>query len=621
MERVNQRLNQVIAEFKPFGATLSKEFVRAQQLAKEKMGTETDVTVLPAEYLELENKVDKIKNLHENFLKISYTYTKEHNDYILTTADSVLDFATIVQQQVRGYLPRATPPLTSDIPKSLSHAFSKIAYYCSFFFGAEEPMSIALKKFSKGQEEIGSAKATQDQEATNKFHEPYLSTLTHAIGNSLKARKNVHSVRLTYDAKRVALKNAKPEFAEAAKADMELAEDEFVQAVDVSMGLMKAVVESNEPLKNLADLVSAQLKYHKKAYEVLQNLSPDLDELIIQQDINLYQLKYRREFLDLSLSVRFANLPPGAKLVLVQGRSKSAAPSQVSIALQLDEGGRLMGKFSSDTVLWEILKFFESTNSSLNLTTRSEIPTQKNNTLFKKFTESGKKKFYQMPVCVFMNKEYNTIPILKQTSLRDAGLTSGNGVIRVLLKCTDKTLEEILSEIETVSKGDDTSTATEIFVKPDRVSSLVELNENSSANPDVSKNFSNSEVSEEDPTRKQNIEIPNSLGNTEVAIDDADKVTSMDVDSVSITTDNPSNVPKMMETGDGVSNNKSLESSKSIDKPNYLEKFKEVEDTPMDITNPEKDSNENLLPFDREIKVYKALPANVKAAKGKLFFN
>lgn len=70
-------------------------------------------------------------------------------------------------------------------------------------------------------------------------------------------------MRLTYDAFRAKVKNARPEHADAARQDMETAEDEFVAAVDDAMSKMKAVVESPNTLKHLADLVAIQLEYYK----------------------------------------------------------------------------------------------------------------------------------------------------------------------------------------------------------------------------------------------------------------------------------------------------------------------------------------------------------------------
>jgi hypothetical protein len=78
-----------------------------------------------------------------------------------------------------------------------------------------------------------------------------------------KSRKNVQAVRLTYDAFRAKVKSARPEHADAARQEMEVAEDEFVAAVDESMGKMKLVVESPHLIKHLADLVATQLQYFK----------------------------------------------------------------------------------------------------------------------------------------------------------------------------------------------------------------------------------------------------------------------------------------------------------------------------------------------------------------------
>lgn len=73
-----------------------------------------------------------------------------------------------------------------------------------------------------------------------------------------------------------------------------------------------------------------------------------------------YSLRQGKTVLDLSLSIRFANLAPGAKLVLVQSTLAPIA-SFVSIALQLDDGSRHIDKYKPDTRLWEILLHTEKT--------------------------------------------------------------------------------------------------------------------------------------------------------------------------------------------------------------------------------------------------------------------
>jgi hypothetical protein len=45
------------------------------------------------------------------------------------------------------------------------------------------------------------------------------------------------------------------------------------------------VLDTPEPLRNLADLIAAQLEYHKKAYEILSELAPAIDQLQVEQEV------------------------------------------------------------------------------------------------------------------------------------------------------------------------------------------------------------------------------------------------------------------------------------------------------------------------------------------------
>lgn len=287
----------IVQKLKPFGQTVNKQFIQVQQMAREKIGGQTaDTTELPPEYRALEEKVDKIKLLHENFTKVSRTYTLPHNDYQPPVEESVMDFATSVQQNVRAAAAAGAKaagvanPLGpggaagSDVPRSLSHAFSRVASEGALCYGADEPMGAALRRFSQVQERVGNLHVQLDQDAVLKFHNPFLATLSITIGNAMKARRNVATVRLTYDAARARLKSARPDLADSLRTEMEAAEDEFVAAVDDAMGKMKLVAESTEPLKNLADLCAAQLAYHRQAFEALSELSPEIDELQVTNE-------------------------------------------------------------------------------------------------------------------------------------------------------------------------------------------------------------------------------------------------------------------------------------------------------------------------------------------------
>ncbi|EEP79943.1 conserved hypothetical protein [Uncinocarpus reesii 1704] len=165
-------------------------------------------------------------------------------------------------------------------------------------------------------------------------------------------------------------------------------------------------------------------------------------------DATQYGLKHQKKSLDLSLSIRLSGLSSGAKLELVQ---LSRSPSIVSIALQLPEseaadvpGCRLMDKFPSNTTLWLILRKFESgvagNGVSRNLTARGAPA------ITPGATGSGRL-FYETPVIQIMSKEFVSFTDLQKT-LAQVGLNSGNALLRLNFRVTDRPLEEAMNEID-----------------------------------------------------------------------------------------------------------------------------------------------------------------------------
>ncbi|KAM6972530.1 tether containing UBX domain for GLUT4 [Aplochiton taeniatus] len=140
-------------------------------------------------------------------------------------------------------------------------------------------------------------------------------------------------------------------------------------------------------------------------------------------------LKFQRSVLDLSLQLRFANLPNNAKLEVVPSTRKHAgADSTVRIALQMEDGSRLQGSFSSGQTLWELLTHFPQTRAS-------ELPEADST-----------------PVCVYMRDEVCGEEALKKATLKSLGLTGGSAIVRFILKKT-KTAggEEDGESMETVA--------------------------------------------------------------------------------------------------------------------------------------------------------------------------
>jgi len=158
-----------------------------------------------------------------------------------------------------------------------------------------------LEKYALASEQVGEARLQQDHQIQQRFNQSFTTTLNTNIQFAAKARKNVENARLSLDAAKAKAKNGGLGFAiggagarqdqghgdeltEEQRLEIETAEDEFVGATEEAVGVMKNVLDTPEPLRNLADLVQAQLEYHKKAYEILQELAPVIESLQVEQE-------------------------------------------------------------------------------------------------------------------------------------------------------------------------------------------------------------------------------------------------------------------------------------------------------------------------------------------------
>ncbi|KAF2200020.1 hypothetical protein GQ43DRAFT_90996 [Delitschia confertaspora ATCC 74209] len=166
-----------------------------------------------------------------------------------------------------------------------------------------------------------------------------------------------------------------------------------------------------------------------------------------------FTLKYNNKPLSLSQQVRFASLPQGARLELVQS---SRSPSVVSVALQLPESEkniRLTQKFASNTSLWEILRQFESgAGANYNFTQRG-IPEMNSNR-----TSGAGRLNYEMPVITVMpgHREHSSFVGLQQT-LGRLGFDGGSALLKLSFKNSGTPLEESMAEISQYFKGSDSA--------------------------------------------------------------------------------------------------------------------------------------------------------------------
>lgn len=167
----------------------------------------------------------------------------------------------------------------------MSHALSRAAAAGSIALNdPSDPLAIALEKYSVAENKVGDARLAQDALISSRFNSAFTTTLNTSLKFAGRARSNVHRARLNLDAAKAAAKGAKPERQAAARIEVEQAEDEFVAATEEAVSVMKNILDTPEPLRNLSELIAAQVAYHKASVEILNKLFPEIDELHSEQE-------------------------------------------------------------------------------------------------------------------------------------------------------------------------------------------------------------------------------------------------------------------------------------------------------------------------------------------------
>ncbi|KAG0164243.1 hypothetical protein DFQ28_010648 [Apophysomyces sp. BC1034] len=283
------------SKFNPFAQKLGKGLGQVRQYAQERLGTAENITELPQEYKDLEKRVDILRNTHINLLKVTRTYSNPSYDYPVQIQESLLGITSTVTNQLQHLTlspaeraqfesQHEQEDQQSQHPKTLSHALARVAGEGAEKIGVEEAYGTALFKVATIADKVGDARLKMDETIVSKFNKPMQTTLNSTIDRALKARQNVQSVRLSLDACKARYRAARPEKSDAARLEVEQAEDQFVTAVEEATSMMKAVLEDPEPYRHLAELVAAQAAYFKEALELVSELVPELEEIHVTQE-------------------------------------------------------------------------------------------------------------------------------------------------------------------------------------------------------------------------------------------------------------------------------------------------------------------------------------------------
>lgn len=310
--------------FKAFGNSLSSigqqitPFAsRTFQYTKEQLGQAEDKTELPPDYIDLEKRVDALKQVHQKMLTVTSQYSHEAYDYPANIKESLSDLGRTVSEKVQLLSSATTPaeaqaalvapPSAKPQPKTFSHAIARASLASSQLLhqqhtgAGEDPLATALEKYALVSERLGEARLAQDAQIQSRYLAGWNTTLNTNLMFATRARKNVEKARLTLDSVKSRAKgntwkigpnsprddhHTTEELSPEAQEEIEKAEDEFVTQTEEAVGVMKNVLDTPEPLRNLAELVAAQLEYHKKSAEILSELAPIIEGLQVEQEAN-----------------------------------------------------------------------------------------------------------------------------------------------------------------------------------------------------------------------------------------------------------------------------------------------------------------------------------------------
>nr|VWO98521.1 MRP-like transporter [Ganoderma boninense] len=169
---------------------------------------------------------------------VTRVYESETYDYPTQIQESLTEFGTTIGTGITNFaaanlkgtnLP--TPaPVSPAAPqhKTLPHAIGRAA----------TTAALAVHSTSAvGKGKLGKALG-------ERFLQPWQTTLSTSIAVAMKARQAVRVSRLELDAAKQTLKNSSQAKQEAARLEVENAEDDLVQKTEVAITLMKTVLEN-----------------------------------------------------------------------------------------------------------------------------------------------------------------------------------------------------------------------------------------------------------------------------------------------------------------------------------------------------------------------------------------
>jgi len=263
----------------PLAKEFGKNFRQAVQFAGEKIGT-AEITPLPQEYFELENRVDRLRMIYENLILVAAHQIQpgsgtEIKFTVYNTLNNVIDQVGAENSANVHNTLRSISVSTNTPNHLLASAFNSSASSLP----EDSQLATALKKSGEAQGKIGQSRVRMNIEINNKFINKLSTSLETTFRNVYTARRLVLSSRMRLDAIKSQARSASPVEVESLSDDLQFAQNEFNSQVSVSTDLMKLLLNSPEAVLALTEFAHSMLNYFKEGFDILSELTPELDAI------------------------------------------------------------------------------------------------------------------------------------------------------------------------------------------------------------------------------------------------------------------------------------------------------------------------------------------------------
>ncbi|GME68976.1 unnamed protein product [[Candida] boidinii] len=305
-EQLQQTFQEGLKEASQLNDNLSPIFKRTQRSLQEKFGQIDDVSELPKEYIELEKKIDSLKNFYKKILIITEQYEIESYDYPPNLRESFSDYTKIINEKFHGLaaatstselenvLTTPSESAASNIPKTFHHTLSKVLksnreVLLNSQNDEDNSLTKALLKISEIEFKIGDERLEQDKLIITEFNNKIKKILNEEFVKTNNFRKQVEISRLNFDTIRAEIKAIQKgdetvEIPDKLSKNLENSEDELVHATELAVESMKKLINPLESVNLLKVFTKIQLNYYKSVTDELTTLVDQLDALPIDED-------------------------------------------------------------------------------------------------------------------------------------------------------------------------------------------------------------------------------------------------------------------------------------------------------------------------------------------------